>query len=193
MGMGGQLLLSLRDIMTSVLFYCAIRGIDTPLDMSMKLPKQEEEKKEESAVPEKAVEEKAPEAEKPADDEDDIDLFGSDDEDDAEIEAERNRLLAESQEKKKKGVIAKSSVVFDIKPFDDETDLKEVETMVRAIEMPGLEWKAAELKEIAFGIQKLVMSCVVEDDLVPLDLVEEKITEFDDHVQSVDIASFNKL
>merc|ERR1711879_188739 len=158
-------------------------GIDTPLDMSMKLPKQEEEKKE-----------KAPEAEKPADDEDDIDLFGSDDEDDAEIEAERNRLLAESQaKKKKKGVIAKSSVVFDIKPFDDETDLKEVETMVRAIEMPGLEWKAAELKEIAFGIQKLVMSCVVEDDLVPLDLVEEKITEFEDHVQSVDIASFNKL
>merc|ERR1712137_132726 len=111
MGVSGQLLLSLRDIMTSVLFYCAIRGIDTPLDMSMKLPKQEEEKKEESAVPEKAVEEKAPEAEKPADDEDDIDLFGSDDEDDAEIEAERNRLLAESQaKKKKKGVIAKSSV-----------------------------------------------------------------------------------
>merc|ERR1712137_205649 len=100
MGVSGQLLLSLRDIMTSVLFYCAIRGIDTPLDMSMKLPKQEEEKKE-----------KAPEPEKPADDEDDIDLFGSDDEDDAEIEAERNRLLAESQaKKKKKGVIAKSSV-----------------------------------------------------------------------------------
>ena len=55
-------------------------------------------------------------------DDDDVDLFGSDDEEDEELEAERNRRLAESEAKKKeKGVIAKSSVVLDVKPFDDET------------------------------------------------------------------------
>jgi hypothetical protein len=59
----------------------------------------------------------------PADD-DDVDLFGSDDEDDGAVEAERNRLLAESEAKKKaKGVIQKSSVIFDVKPFDDETGM----------------------------------------------------------------------
>merc|ERR1712017_4110 len=50
-----------------------------------------------------------------------------------------------------------------------------------------------ELEDIAFGIQKLVISCHVEDDKVGVDLLEEKIMEFDDDVQSVDIAAFNKL
>merc|ERR1711963_708305 len=115
-------------------------------------------------------------------------------EEDEELEAERNRRLAESEAKKKeKGVIAKSSVVLDVKPFDDETDLNELETKIRAITMEGLEWKAAKLEDIAFGIQKLVISCHVEDDKVGVDLLEEKIMEFDDDVQSVDIAAFNKL
>ena len=72
-------------------------------------------------------------------------------------------------------------------------DLNELETKIRAITMEGLEWKAAKLEDIAFGIQKLVISCHVEDDKVGVDLLEEKIMEFDDDVQSVDIAAFNKL
>merc|ERR1711963_945437 len=123
----------------------------------------------------------APAAEE--EDDDDVDLFGSDDEEDEELEAERNRRLAESEAKKKEKV----------KPFDDETDLNELETKIRAITMEGLEWKAAKLEDIAFGIQKLVISCHVEDDKVGVDLLEEKIMEFDDDVQSVDIAAFNKL
>merc|ERR1712188_331848 len=110
----------------------------------------------------------APAAEE--EDDDDVDLFGSDEEEDEELEAERSRRLAESEAKKKeKGVIAKSSVVLDVKPFDDETDLNELETKIR------------------------VISCHVEDDKVGVDLLEEKIMEFDDDVQSVDIAAFNKL
>ncbi|KAH0564117.1 hypothetical protein KQX54_009496 [Cotesia glomerata] len=35
--------------------------------------------------------------------------------------------------------------------------------------------------------------CVVEDDKVPVDLLTEMIQEFEDHVQSVDIAAFNKI
>jgi len=40
------------------------------------------------------------------------------------------------------GVIAKSSVVLDVKPWDDETDMKELEANVRKIEMDGLVWGA---------------------------------------------------
>jgi translation elongation factor EF-1beta len=36
-------------------------------------------------------------------------------------------------------------------------------------------------------------SCVVEDDKVGVDLLEEQITAFEDHVQSVDVAAFNKI
>ena len=38
-----------------------------------------------------------------------------------------------------------------------------------------------------------VIGATVEDDKVSTDLVEEKIMEFEDEVQSVDIVAFNKL
>ena len=41
-------------------------------------------------------------------------------------------------------VIAKSSVVLDIKPWDDETDLAEMEKNVRTIKMDGLLWGACK-------------------------------------------------
>lgn len=36
----------------------------------------------------------------------------------------------------------KSSILLDIKPWDDETDMKKLEEAVRSIEMPGLLWGA---------------------------------------------------
>ena len=35
---------------------------------------------------------------------------------------------------------------------------------------------------VAYGVQKLQISCVVEDDKVGTDFLEEKITEFEDFV-----------
>ena len=46
---------------------------------------------------------------------------------------------------------------------------------------------------VAFGIFKLLISMVVFDDEVSIDDVVEKIEAMEDHVQSVDVASFNKL
>lgn len=36
----------------------------------------------------------------------------------------------------------KSSVLLDVKPWDDETDMKKLEEAVRSVEMPGLFWGA---------------------------------------------------
>lgn len=36
----------------------------------------------------------------------------------------------------------KSSVLMDVKPWDDETDMKKLEEAVRSVEMPGLLWGA---------------------------------------------------
>ena len=44
-----------------------------------------------------------------------------------------------------------------------------------------------------YGIFKLQINCVVEDDKVGTDFLEESITAFDSHVQSVDIIAFNKI
>ena len=134
-------------------------------------------------------------AAKPADDDDDVDLFGSDDEDDEEAERIKQERLKAYAEKKatKKVIIAKSSIVLDVKPWDDETDMKQLETQVRTINMDGLVWGASKLVEIAFGIKKLQIMCIVEDDKVSVDALTETIQEFEDFVQSVDIAAFNKI
>merc|ERR1712083_772263 len=62
----------------------------------------------------------------PAEDDDDVDLFGSDDEEDDEEKKRitEERLKAYHEKKAKKPmVIAKTSVLFDVKPWDDETDM----------------------------------------------------------------------
>ena len=41
-------------------------------------------------------------------------------------------------------LIAKSSIVLDVKPWDDETDMAEVEAHVRSITADGLLWGACE-------------------------------------------------
>ena len=72
-------------------------------------------------------------------------------------------------------------------------DMKEVERLVRTIEADGLVWGAAKLIPLAYGIKKLQISCVIEDDKISTDFLEEEITKFEDLVQSMDIAAFNKI
>jgi len=128
---------------------------------------------------------------KPAAD-DDIDLFGSDDEE--QSEETKKRLAAYTAKKsKKEQVIAKSAIVLDVKPWDDETDLGAMEKAVRSIEADGLVWGQSKLVPVAFGVKKLQIGCVVEDDKIGTDFLEEKICEFEDYVQSVDVVSFNKI
>merc|ERR1711874_46926 len=130
------------------------------------------------------------------DDDDEVDLFGSDDEEeDAEAARVREQRLAAYAEKKSKkpGPIAKSSVLLDCKPWDDETDMKAMENEIRKIEMDGLTWGAAKLQPVGYGINKLSILCTVEDEKVSIDDLSEQITEIEDYVQSVDIAAFNKI
>lgn len=90
-------------------------------------------------------------------------------------------------------MIAKSNIILDVKPWDDETDMKALEAEVRKVTCDGLLWGAAKLVPLAYGIKKLQISCVVEDDKVSIDWLTETILEQEDYVQSVDIAAFNKV
>ena len=126
---------------------------------------------------------------------DDLDLFASDEEDDAEAERIREeRLKAYAEKKSKKPeLIAKSSIVLEVKPWDDETDMKDMEVKVKSIQMDGLVWGASKLVPVGYGINKLQVMCVVEDAKVSVDILTEEIEKFEDCVQSVDIAAFNKI
>lgn len=129
-------------------------------------------------------------------DDDDVDLFGSDDEVDAEAEKLKQQRLADYAAKKAaKGPkpAAKSIVTLDVKPWDDETDLEELLANVKAIEMEGLVWGAHQWIPVGFGIKKLQINLVVEDSKVSLDELQASIEEDEDHVQSTDIAAMQKL
>ncbi|KAI1734758.1 hypothetical protein F4680DRAFT_437320 [Xylaria scruposa] len=138
---------------------------------------------------------KAPAAEAAGDD-DDVDLFGSDDEEeDAEAVRVREERLAAYREKKaaKPKIAAKSVVTMDVKPWDDETDMAALEASVRSIEKDGLVWGASKLVPVGFGIKKLQINLVIEDEKISLSDLEEEIQGFEDYVQSTDIAAMQKL
>jgi elongation factor 1-beta len=145
-------------------------------------------------------------------------LFGSDDEEeDAEAECVKQERLKAYAEKKatKPKTIAKSLVTLDVKPWDDETDMKALETSVRSIEKDGLVWGSSTFVPVGptppppaqpicflgrladfgvgFGIRKLQITLVVEDDKISLEELQEEIEEFEDYVQSTDIAAMAKL
>ncbi|KZF26471.1 hypothetical protein L228DRAFT_242949 [Xylona heveae TC161] len=131
-----------------------------------------------------------------AEEEDDVDLFGSDEEEeDPETVRIRNERLEEYKKKKanKPKPVAKSAVTLDVKPWDDETNLEELEANVRAIEMDGLLWGLSKFVTVGFGIKKLQINLVVEDDKVSLDELQAQIEEDEDHVQSTDVAAMQKI
>ncbi|KFZ51561.1 Elongation factor 1-beta, partial [Antrostomus carolinensis] len=131
-------------------------------------------------------------------DDDDIDLFGSDDEEVLVtflffLEFSNSAVFAEQKSLEEPAVVAKSSILLDVKPWDDETDMAKLEECVRSIQADGLVWGSSKLVPVGYGIKKLQIQCVVEDDKVGTDMLEERITAFEDYVQSMDVAAFNKI
>jgi len=139
----------------------------------------------------------APAAETKKDD-DDFDLFGGDDDDDAAAAEELLKRKREeaatkaAKDKKKKEVVAKSTVVLDVKPMEAETDLDELEQLVRKITPEGLVWGACERVPMAYGIKFLRILCTIVDDLVSVDDLENEIQQLES-VQTTDIYAFNKV
>lgn len=151
----------------------------------------------------------------PAKDDDDFDPFASDEDDEAAEKAREERVKAYQEKKSKKpALVAKSNVVLDVKvsadmgdhfecylidcslcmqPWDDETDMKLLEEAVRKVQCDGLVWGVSKLVPLAYGIKKLQIVCVVEDEKVSIDWLQEEICTNEDLVQSVDIAAFQKI
>jgi len=130
-------------------------------------------------------------------DDDDVDLFGSESEEEESEEAAKvreERLAAYAAKKSKKpALIAKTSVLLDCKPWDDETDMDVMLKEIKKIEMDGLVWGANKLVPVGYGISKLQVMIVVEDLKVSIEELQEKICEIEDYVQSCDVAAMNKI
>jgi len=134
------------------------------------------------------------------------DMFGEVTEEDKKLTEERNAKKKEQkkleQEELKKEevtdgkpkVIAKSIILFDIKGWESDQDFDELAQRILKIEAPGLFWKTEyKISEICFGVNKLTMGCVVEDEICSIDDIIEIIEGWEEVVQSTDIVSFNKI
>jgi len=68
-----------------------------------------------------------------------------------------------------------SVVTLEVKPWDDETDMKALEDSVRSVEMEGLVWGASKLVPIGYGIRKLQITVVVGMHLEHFQLIKPLI------------------
>ena len=152
---------------------------------------------------------------KPVAGDDDMDLFGDDDdvnsdgenaEEAAATKARRERMEAARKLKEeadaKKGLVKKdkekpaekSLIVLDVKPWEADTDLKMVWGKIIEYKQDGLRWgDTFKLEPVAYGIMKLVMTVTIEDAKVLLDDITDHIEGLEEWVQSVSVASMNKV
>ena len=101
-----------------------------------------------------------------------------------------------SQKKKKAPPVAKSLVILEVKPWGPDVDLDALgKKICEEVKQEGLFWKTEFKKEpVAFGVFKIVIGMTIEDDKVSVDsLIEQMCEQFEDDIQSIDIAAFNKL
>jgi elongation factor 1-beta len=161
-----------------------------------------------SAAPKKAAKKEAPkkatkkeESESEDDDESgsgsgsgsdsDFDLDDSDDDEEtrAMLAAKADQIKAIHARQAAKANKAKSNLTLDIKPYDSETDMKQVEKAVRGIEMEGLKWLGGTLLDVAYGVKKLRIMCQLVDHLRNPDEIRDAVEEIED-VQSTDVFAF---
>lgn len=109
-------------------------------------------------------------------DEDDGDLFGAEEEEGSE-EAKKLKEECfahyESRKAKKPTLVAKSSIFSDVKPWDEETGMAKLAECVRSSQADSFVWGSAKLVPVGYGIKKLPIQGVVEDDQVGIDMLEK--------------------
>lgn len=63
--------------------------------------------------------------------------------------------------------------------------MAKLEECVRSVQLDGLLWGASKLVPVGYGIKKLQINCVVEDNKVGTDILEEEITKFEELVTEI--------
>ena len=94
---------------------------------------------------------------------DEFDPFAEDPEADAAAAEAMKKKGEEAKAKKKKAApIAKSLIIWEVKPWGEETDLQALADKILGIQMDGLYWKTEWKKEpVAYGVFKIVIGATV--------------------------------
>lgn len=52
-------------------------------------------------------------------------------------------------------------MLLEVKPWDDETDMKKLEEAVRSVQMPGLTWGACKSKKLNLNLHFFTNICFI--------------------------------
>lgn len=77
--------------------------------------------------------------------------------------------------------------------LDDKADMEQLKANILAIEQDGLVWGGSKLVPTGFGIKKLQLNIIIEDDKISLDDLQLTIEEDEDHIQSTDVVAMLSL
>ena len=85
-------------------------------------------------------------------------------------------------------------ILAENKGWEKDQDLEALaKKIISTIKKDGLQWNTGfKLEEVAFGIKKLVIAMLVEDDKCSVDEIIEELQSWEDDIQSVETVSFNK-
>ena len=103
-----------------------------------------------------------------SDSDEELDLFGDSTPEEQEAAAAHAKVVAAAKARSaEKALLSKSMIILDVKPWDDETSMTELEAFVRNVKKDGLLWGSSKLVPVGFGIKKLQITAVIEDQKVP--------------------------
>ena len=124
---------------------------------------------------------------------DDFDPFAEENEDDKKAKEEMKNKNKDKKKGKKKEV-DKSHVILEVKGWEAEQDLEALaKKIINTIKKDGLSWNTGyKLEEVAFGVKKLVIAFLAEDDKCSVQEIVDELESWENDIQSVEVVSFNK-
>ncbi len=88
------------------------------------------------------------------------------------------------------------ALVIEVFP-EEGVEIHALEKAIRAIKITCLEWADFKTEEVAFGIKKLIVGCVITDAAVDVEAVEDAIVSLHDNghklVKSTKMDTFNRI
>uniref|UniRef100_A0A7S2B9F2 Translation elongation factor EF1B beta/delta subunit guanine nucleotide exchange domain-containing protein n=1 Tax=Octactis speculum TaxID=3111310 RepID=A0A7S2B9F2_9STRA len=138
-------------------------------------------------------------------DDDDMDFGFDDDEAEEETKKPAEKSMKEKLEEKKQAALdrlakkeakQRSLCTLEIKPWDADQDLLKLFAKLKTeIVMDGLKWSEnCALKDVAFGIKKIILTAVINMNL-SMDAIIEDIIEgpMNEEIQSMEMTSMSLL
>lgn len=86
-----------------------------------------------------------------------------------------------------------SHVLLAITPWKSTQDMKKLEMMVRDIKHPGILWEASTIEGPTFGISTLLIDMRLDERIVSMDEIQDKLIGLDEFISAVEIRMWNRM